>query len=122
MTQYLNLLREVLDNGHRKSERTGTGTYSVFGAQLRHSLANGFPLLTTKKVHLKSIIYKLLWMLNGDTNIKWLQQHGVTIWNEWADANGDLGRIYGAQWCGWRKTGGGSINQIDHVVSQIRGV
>ena len=120
MTQYHQLLRLVLDQGKSKADRTGTGTYSVFGAQARFPLADGFPLLTTKKLHLKSIIYELLWFLRGDTNIKWLNEHGVTIWDEWADANGNLGRVYGAQWCDWRTGDGHSINQIDRVIEQIQ--
>ncbi len=120
MTQYLDLLRLVLNEGKFKADRTGTGTYSVFGAQTRFPLANGFPVLTTKKLHLKSIIYELLWFLRGDTNIKFLNENGVTIWNEWADQEGNLGRVYGAQWCDWRTADGRSINQIDRVVEQIR--
>ena len=120
MIEYQQLLRLVLEKGKFKADRTGTGTYSVFGAQARFPLADGFPLLTTKKLHLKSIIYELLWFLRGDTNIKWLNEHGVTIWDEWADANGNLGRVYGAQWCDWRTTEGGSINQIDRVIEQIQ--
>src|SRR5215510_3006842 len=120
MIQYLELLRLVLDSGKLKRDRTGTGTYCVFGAQARFPLADGFPLLTTKKVHLKSIIYELLWFLRGDTNIKFLNEHGVSIWDEWADQDGNLGRVYGAQWCDWRTTDGRSINQIDQVIGQIK--
>src|SRR5437868_9912272 len=120
MIQYHLLLREVLEHGKFKSDRTGTGTYALFGAQARFPLANDFPLLTTKKLHLKSIIYELLWFLRGDTNVKYLNEHGVTIWDEWADAEGNLGRVYGAQWCDWRTADGRSIHQIDQVLSQIR--
>src|SRR2546430_13496536 len=120
MVQYLELLRHVMEHGRPKADRTGTGTFSVFGAQARFPLSRGFPLVTTKKVHLKSIIYELLWMLRGETNVRWLQEHGVTIWDEWADQNGDLGRIYGAQWCDWRTDGSGSINQIAQAVEEIR--
>jgi len=120
MIQYLDLLRHVLAHGKYKMDRTGTGTYSVFGAQTRFPLAEGFPLLTTKKLHLKSIIHELLWFLRGDTNIEYLHEQGVTIWDEWADKDGNLGRIYGAQWCDWRVPDGRSINQIDQVITQIR--
>ena len=120
MLPYQQLLRLVLEQGKFKSDRTGTGTYSVFGAQTRFDLRAGFPVLTTKKLHLKSIIYELLWFLRGETNIRWLQERGVTIWNEWADADGNLGRVYGAQWCDWRAADGRSIHQIDQVIAQIR--
>ena len=120
MLQYHQLLRLVLDQGKFKADRTGTGTYAVFGAQARFPLRDGFPLLTTKKLHLKSIIHELLWFLRGETNVKSLNEKGVTIWDEWADERGDLGRIYGAQWCDWRTTDGRTINQVDEVISQIR--
>ena len=118
--RYLDLLDEVLERGARKSDRTGTGTLSLFGRQLRFALEPGFPLLTTKKLHLKSIIYELLWFLRGDTNVRWLQQHGVSIWDEWADENGELGPVYGYQWRHWRTPGGGEIDQISSVVHALR--
>ena len=120
MKQYLTLLREILDNGVDKSDRTGTGTRSVFGYQMRFNLADGFPLLTTKKVHLKSIIHELLWFLKGDTNGRYLQENGVRIWNEWADENGDLGHIYGYQWRSWPDYRGGHIDQIKEAVETIK--
>lgn len=120
MKQYLDLLQHVLDNGTVKHDRTGTGTKSVFGYQIRCDLADGFPLLTTKKVHLKSIIYELLWFLRGDTNVHWLQEQGVRIWNEWADENGELGPVYGHQWRSWPDYNGGTIDQIAQVVDQIK--
>ena len=120
MKQYLELLQDILDNGVSKSDRTGTGTRSVFGRQFRHDLNRGFPLLTTKKLHFKSIASELIWFLNGDTNNGWLKQHGVSIWDEWALDNGDLGPIYGKQWTAWPTRDGGSINQIDYVVKCLR--
>ena len=120
MKQYLDLLQHVLDNGTDKSDRTGTGTRSVFGYQMRFDLAQGFPALTTKKLHLKSIIHELLWFLAGDTNIRYLKENGVRIWDEWADENGDLGRVYGAQWRSWRGANGETVDQIANVVRQIR--
>ena len=120
MKQYLDLVRHVMEHGVDKEDRTGTGTRSVFGYQLRCNLADGFPLLTTKKVHLKSIIYELLWFLRGDTNVRWLQEHGVRIWNEWADENGDLGPVYGSQWRAWPDGQGGTIDQIAQVIDQIK--
>jgi thymidylate synthase len=118
--QYLALLEDVLARGALKSDRTGTGTRSVFGRQLRFGLAQDFPLLTTKKLHLKSILYELLWFMRGDTNVRWLQQHGVSIWDEWADANGELGPVYGYQWRHWRTPEGREIDQLRQVVEQIK--
>jgi len=120
MRNYLDLMQHVLANGAKKSDRTGTGTLSVFGAQLRFDLNAGFPLLTTKKVHLKSIVHELLWFLKGDTNIKYLKDNGVKIWDEWADANGDLGPVYGYQWRSWPAPDGRHIDQISQVLEQIR--
>jgi thymidylate synthase len=120
MKQYLDLLRHVLDHGSRKSDRTGTGTLSVFGHQSRYDLAQGFPVLTTKKLHLKSIIYELLWFLRGETNIRYLKEHGVSIWDEWADERGELGPVYGAQWRSWPAPDGRHIDQISQVLGQIR--
>ncbi|MBX8466771.1 thymidylate synthase [Deinococcus sp. RIT780] len=120
MKQYLDLMRHVLDHGTVKTDRTGTGTRSVFGAQMRFDLRDGFPLVTTKRVHLKSVIYELLWFLRGDTNVKWLQERGVSIWDEWADENGDLGPVYSAQWRSWPTPDGGSIDQITQVIEQIK--
>lgn len=120
MKQYLDLLRRIMDEGVEKHDRTGTGTVSVFGHQMRFDLSEGFPLLTTKKLHLKSIIYELLWFLRGDTNARWLQERGVRIWNEWADPDGDLGHIYGYQWRSWPDYNGGHIDQIQQAVDQIK--
>lgn len=120
MKQYLDLLQHILNDGVEKGDRTGTGTISVFGNQMRFNLQEGFPCLTTKKLHLKSIIYELLWFLKGDTNAKWLQERGVRIWNEWADENGDLGHIYGYQWRSWPDYNGGHIDQISEVIDQIK--
>ncbi|PDO10747.1 MAG: thymidylate synthase [Candidatus Reconcilbacillus cellulovorans] len=120
MKQYLDLLRDILENGVRKSDRTGVGTISVFGRQLRFDLSQGFPLVTTKKIHVKSVIYELLWFLRGDTNVRYLRENGVTIWDEWADENGDLGPIYGYQWRSWPAPDGRTIDQISNVVEEIR--
>jgi thymidylate synthase len=120
MRQYLDLMQHILEHGVRKSDRTGTGTLSIFGPQLRFDLARGFPLLTTKKVHLKSIVYELLWFLQGDTNVRYLREHGVTIWDEWADANGELGPVYGYQWRSWPAPDGGHIDQITQVLQELR--
>jgi thymidylate synthase len=120
MQQYLDLMRHVRDHGARKDDRTGTGTLSVFGHQMRFDLARGFPVLTTKKLHLRSIIHELLWFLKGDTNIKYLRDNGVTIWDEWADAEGNLGPVYGAQWRSWPKRDGTTIDQIADVIARIR--
>ena len=120
MKQYLDLLRHIRENGVMKEDRTGTGTQSVFGYQMRFDLSEGFPLLTTKKVHLKSIIYELLWFIAGDTNVKYLQDHGVTIWDEWADENGDLGPVYGHQWRSWPAPDGRTIDQLSMVIDTIR--
>ncbi|QHL86425.1 thymidylate synthase [Nibribacter ruber] len=120
MQAYLDLMRHILDKGVKKEDRTGTGTISVFGYQMRFNLQEGFPLVTTKKVHLKSIIYELLWFLRGETNVKWLQERGVSIWDEWADANGDLGPVYGSQWRSWPTPDGGHIDQITQVINQIK--
>jgi thymidylate synthase len=120
MKQYLELMRHVLDSGSRRGDRTGTGTVSVFGYQMRFDLGEGFPLLTTKKLHLKSVIYELLWMLQGDTNIRFLNEHGVTIWDEWADEAGNLGPVYGAQWRSWRSADGRVVDQVAEVIEGIR--
>ena len=120
MLQYLDLLRDVLENGAEKSDRTGTGTRSVFGRQLRFDLSQGFPMLTTKKLHQKSIVGELIWFLRGDTNVRWLQERGINIWNEWADENGDLGPVYGHQWRSWPTPDGGSIDQIAKVIDSIK--
>ena len=120
MKQYLDLCRRVMTAGSLKTDRTGTGTRSVFGHQMRFDLSEGFPLLTTKKLHLKSIIYELLWFLQGDTNVRYLQEHGVRIWNEWADENGDLGPVYGHQWRSWPDYNGGTIDQIQMILDQIK--
>ncbi len=119
-TPYEDLLREVLRSGAVKADRTGTGTRSVFGRQLRYDLVEGFPLITTKRVHFRSVAYELLWFLRGDSNVGWLQEHGVTIWDEWADADGDLGPVYGVQWRSWPTPDGGSIDQLTDVVEQLK--
>ncbi|MDR3046212.1 MAG: thymidylate synthase [Bacteroidales bacterium] len=120
MQAYLNLLQKIIENGTYKADRTGTGTYSIFGHQLRFDLKEGFPLLTTKKLHLQSIIYELLWFLNGDTNVKYLNEHGVSIWDEWADEHGDLGPVYGKQWRSWLTADGNTIDQISDLIAQIK--
>lgn len=120
MTNYLELLQDILNTGEQKPDRTGTGTLSVFGRQLRFDLSEKFPLLTTKKVHFRSIVYELLWFLRGDTNIKYLNDHNVKIWNEWADNKGELGRVYGAQWRSWRKPNGETLDQISEVIKNIK--
>ncbi len=120
MYQYLNLLKEVLENGKEKFDRTGIGTKSIFGSQMKFNLNDGFPILTTKKLHFKSIVYELLWFLKGDTNISYLNENGVSIWNEWADKNGDLGPVYGKQWRSWETSDGRTIDQISDVINQIR--
>ena len=120
MQQYLNLLQHIIDNGAEKTDRTGTGTKSCFGYKMRFNLAEGFPMVTTKKLHLKSIIYELLWFLNGDTNIKYLNENGVRIWDEWADKNGDLGPVYGKQWRSWEGANGVVIDQISELIEQIK--
>jgi len=120
MRQYLDLMQDILDNGYQKGDRTGTGTLSVFGRQLRFDLSEGFPLVTTKKLHLRSIIHELLWFLSGDTNIKYLKENGVSIWDEWADENGDLGPVYGHQWRSWPAPNGEKVDQISKVIDQIK--
>jgi len=120
MKQYLDLMRQIRDHGARKEDRTGTGTLSIFGPQLRFDLREGFPLVTTKKIHLPSVIYELLWFLRGDTNVAWLREHGVTIWNEWADERGELGPVYGKQWRAWLAPDGRTIDQIAQAVEQLR--
>lgn len=120
MQQYLEMLQYIFDHGVKKGDRTGTGTLSVFGYQTRFDLREGFPLITTKKLHLKSIIYELLWFLQGESNIRYLKEHGVSIWDEWADENGDLGPVYGSQWRSWTTTGGGEFDQISQVIEEIK--
>lgn len=120
MKQYHQLLQHILDHGNEKSDRTGTGTLSCFGYQMRFDLSEGFPMVTTKKLHLKSIVYELLWFLKGDTNVKYLQENGVRIWNEWADENGDLGPVYGKQWRSWQKPDGTSVDQIEKLISTLK--
>lgn len=120
MKQYLDLMEEILEKGAKKSDRTGTGTYSLFGRQLRFDLSEGFPLVTTKKLHLRSIVYELLWFLRGDTNIQYLKENGVSIWDEWADENGELGPVYGHQWRSWPTADGKTVDQISDVIAQIR--
>ena len=120
MQQYLDLMRHVLDHGTRKSDRTGTGTLSIFGAQIRFDLAAGFPMVTTKKLHLKSIVHELLWFLKGDTNIRYLKENGVSIWDEWADEHGDLGPVYGHQWRSWPTPDGGHVDQITQLLAELR--
>ncbi|MGA8205292.1 MAG: thymidylate synthase, partial [Woeseiaceae bacterium] len=120
MRQYLALMREVRDNGVRKDDRTGTGTLSIFGHQMRFDLGEGFPLVTTKKLHLRSIVYELLWFLRGDSNIRYLKEHGVSIWDEWADEEGELGPVYGVQWRSWPTPDGDKIDQVARIVEQLR--
>lgn len=120
MKQYLELVRHIREHGVRKADRTGTGTLSVFGHQMRFDLSRGFPVVTTKRIHLRSLIYELLWFLRGDTNVAWLRQHGVTIWDEWADDRGDLGPVYGKQWRAWKAADGSTIDQIARVIEQLR--